>query len=668
MPQVSTEVLGALATVTSSLPGGGEARRGQEEMALAVASAIANGRHLIVNAGTGTGKSLAYLIPAILSKKRVVVATATKALQDQLAEKDLPALSAALGEEIAFAVLKGRSNYLCLQRLSEVFSAGVQTQLERVDTLESALENDLDDAEALTDTTRRGVVEELRSLAQWANVTNSGDRAELDFEPSSRAWSMLSVGPRECPGMHRCPKGDLCFAESAREAAANADVIIVNMALYGAHLASGGAVLPEHDVVIFDEAHELAEIMTDALGVDIYPSRLRSVGTLLRPLLKEKGDTVDFVSEAEEFRDILVPLCGQLVFTQEEPPEKEGRGRGRSNGAPRHGELAEFVERISVRLDLMRQRASAGPDSGDEGARKVRAVNATGHLANDFVRVVNQSSDEVVWVDGTPRAPLLRLSPIVVGPKLADSLWGDVTAILTSATITSSLVDDVGLTSFAHDAIEVESPFDYRSQALLYVPTHLPDRRSAEFDDALADELCSLIEAAGGRTLALFTSRRASEEMAQRLQSRIDHPIATQWDAPKARLIEEFKEKPSLCLFATMSFWQGVDIPGATLSLVTLDRLPFPRPDDPLMMARRQRYGGAAFSKVDLPRAATMLAQGAGRLIRAKTDHGVVAVCDTRLANATYRNVLLKALPPMKRTTDQSEVVAFLRAIAASGD
>ena len=297
----------------------------------------------------------------------------------------------------------------------------------------------------------------------------------------------------------------------------------------------------------------------------------------------------------------------------------------------------------------------------DRGTRKTRAVQAAAHLAEDLHRLVSRTDAHVAWVDGTRRNARLRLSPIDVGPALAGLLWGEVTSVLTSATIPPRLVERVGLESFATEELNVGSPFDYRAHALLYVARHLPDRRAEGAEDALHEELARLIGAAGGRTLALFTSRRATEAAAEALVPVLPYTVLIQGDLPKARLLEDFAEEETSCLLATLGFWQGVDIAGPALSLVTIDRLPFPRPDDPLLQARRDRAGGRAFQLVDLPRAATMLAQGAGRLIRTAEDRGVVAVLDPRLATASYRGVLLSTLPPMRRSVDPEEVEVFLR-------
>jgi ATP-dependent DNA helicase DinG len=294
-------------------------------------------------------------------------------------------------------------------------------------------------------------------------------------------------------------------------------------------------------------------------------------------------------------------------------------------------------------------------------------MSAGGHLAEDLARLAGRTADDVAWVDGTPRAPVLRLSPIDVAPPLAASLWGMVTGVLTSATIPLRLTERLGLDRFPVDVLDVGSPFDFRNHALLYVARHLPDRRDPSAVPALHDELHALIEAAGGRTLALFTSRRATDEAVAALRPRTAFRLYAQGELPKTRLLAEFAADESSCLFATLGFWQGVDVPGRALTLVVLDRLPFARPDDPLLVARRERVGDAAFALVDLPRAATLLAQGAGRLIRSAEDRGVVAVLDRRLATAGYRGVLLAGLPPMRRTTDRRLVENFLRRAAAPG-
>ncbi len=681
--QAGDDAVAALDKITAQMTGG-EHRPEQQEMCRAVAEAIVERRHLVVQAGTGTGKSLAYLVPLATLGVKTVVATATKALQDQLADKDLPLVEAGLGLPVPLdvAVLKGRSNYVCLQRVAEVGSGGIQAELGdqggRADEADlpapdgSGASDGSDGPGGGPGAAPEGLVEEVRSLVAWSQKTRSGDRADLTFEPSDRAWNMVSVGPRECPGAFNCPEGGRCFAEAARDRAAAADIVVVNSHLYGAHLASGGAVLPEHDVVVFDEAHELEEVMTASLGVELTPGRFRSLVTAARALVEPRHvEQLDSLGRiGEQLAALLADRVGTRVL------HDEGR---RVQAEDR--ELAALLERAAELtrrvIDALRrggaQRsflpdgagdtgAGAGAEAGaDRSSRKTRTLQAAAHLGEDLHRLVSRGDGEVAWVDGSRRNVRLRLSPIDVGPVLAGMLWGEVTSVLTSATIPPRIVERIGLESFPCEELNVGSPFDYRAHALLYVARHLPDRRAPGAEETLHEELALLIEAAGGRTLALFTSRRATEAAAEALAPELPATLLRQGDLPKGRLLEEFARDETSCLFATLGFWQGVDVPGRALSLVTIDRLPFPRPDDPLLQARRDRVGGRAFSLVDLPRAATLLAQGAGRLIRTADDRGVVAVLDPRLATASYRGVLLSTLPPMRRSVDRAEVESFLR-------
>ena len=658
--QAGDDAVEALAKVTAGMSNG-EQRPEQQEMCRAVGEALVTGTHLVVQAGTGTGKSLAYLVPAVLSGKKVVVATATKALQDQLAEKDLPQVERGLGLGFTFAVLKGRSNYVCRQRVAEVGSGGIQPELGD----EAGPDPEPSEPRDSPGSGPEGLVDEVRTLLSWSEKTTSGDRADLSFEPSAWAWNMLSVGPRECPGAFNCPSGNRCFAEAARDRAAAADVVVVNTHLYGAHLASGMAVLPEHEVVVFDETHELEEVMTSSLGVEVAPGRLRALALTARSLVDEReADTVaSLLSVGDQLAALLADRVGTRVLHDDaDPPVDDGELAGLLGRA---AEVAGRVTEAIRRTDLQGSLLSEGGSGPDRGAHKTRAIGAAAHLTDDLHRLISRDDGEVAWVDGTRRNARLRLSPIDVGPVLSGVLWGEVTAVLTSATVPPRLVERVGLGGFETNQLDVGSPFDYRSHALLYVARHLPDRRAPQAEAALHEELAHLIAAAGGRTLALFTSRRATEAAAAALAPDLPYTLLLQGQLPKGRLLEEFARDETSCLFATLGFWQGVDVPGRALSLVTVDRLPFPRPDDPLLQARRARAGPGAFSLVDLPRAATLLGQGSGRLIRTAEDRGVVAVLDPRLATASYRGVLLAVLPPMRRTVERAEVEAFLREILA---
>jgi ATP-dependent DNA helicase DinG len=612
----------ALERVVAALPGGGEARPGQLEMAEATAAVLESGGQLVVQAGTGIGKSMAYLVPVIMSGRTTVVATATKALQDQLATKDLPFLKEHLGRPFTFAVLKGRANYLCLQKAVEIGDGDEQLVLEDVRD---------DDLGAFG--------KELMRLLKWAKTSDSGDRAELDFEPRPRAWAQLSVTARECPGALKCPQGEACFAEAAHRRAASTDIIVVNTHLYATHLATGGWLLPEHEVVVFDEAHALEDIAASAFGLELGEGRFTALARSIRAAAPEEAD--DLETAGRRLGDALEAERGQRVSSSQ-----------------LEGVLAAAGEAVRRSLAAVRS------DEGDEN-RRTRAVKAASALAEDLVTAASSSDDDVAWVEGGPGQPTLRVAPIEVGPLLAERLWGSVrTAVLTSATIPSNLPLRLGLPP-DHRQLSVTSPFDYERQSLLYCAAHLPDPRRPEYEAATRAELEALVRAAGGRTLALFTSWRAMRAAAEALAPVLPWRVLTQDELPKPALLAAFTGDETSCLFATMGFWQGVDVPGAALSLLVIDKLPFSRPDEPLMRARRDRAGAAAFRTVDLPRAASLLAQGAGRLIRSTTDRGVVAVLDPRLASAGYRWELIQALPPMARTKDRAEVERFLEALVA---
>jgi ATP-dependent DNA helicase DinG len=623
-------VAAALDGVTAALPAA-EHRPGQRQMAEQVATAITQGRHLVVQAGTGTGKTLAYLVPAIVLGKRTVVATATKALQDQLATKDLPFLAEQLGTQgldVEWAVLKGRSNYLCLQRLRES-NDPAQAQLE------------LDEMSATTKL-------EIKQLGEWAATSETGDQAELDWNPSDTAWRSVSVGSDECPGADRCPMGKECFAELARRRAQAADVIVVNTHLYGLHVGSGGVILPEHEVTIFDEAHVLEDTMSDTVGVQIAPGRFVTVGSTVRRFLEDPQLVGAITDLASVMREALSPFTGQRLTTPLPDPIVEA--------------LQEAQLRL-VRIGEAVQKIETGVEDAQQ--RKLRAQRIITRTMESVEAALAAGDGTVPFVSGSRDSPRLEIAPLDVGPTLDVGVWQEHTAILTSATIPSSLSRRVGLPETNTTETDVGSPFDYESQALLYCAMHLPLPKSPKFRPAVAEELIALIEAAGGRTLALFTSWAAMDDAVEAVRDKVSVPILTQRDLPKPALIKKFAESHETCLFATTGMFQGVDVPGSTLSLVVIDKLPFPRPDDPLLSARREQLGPNAFSEIDIPRAATMLAQASGRLIRNATDRGVVAVLDSRLGSARYRWDIVKALPPMKRTRERSEVEAFLRQLRA---
>jgi ATP-dependent DNA helicase DinG len=682
---VSRDTARALDRATSSLPMH-EDRPQQKAMAEAVAKAIAARRHLIVQAGTGTGKSLAYLVPAVVLGQRVVVSTATKALQDQLALRDLPLLKRSLGLRFDFAVLKGRSNYICRQRVNEINVAGEQLALAAEAGAGAGVRN------------AGSVGRQVRKLVEWAEREGprlakgalSGDRALLSFEPSDAAWAQVSTGWRECPGARDCPSGERCFAELARERAAEADVVVVNTHLYATSLALPEAeLLPPHDLVVFDEAHELEDIASGALGFELSPARVSALARVSGRLLGE-GAGEGLETAASTLGGVLQAWRGQGI-ARPFPEDIAGAAaavRERANGILEELRKAARAGGMAAAAEVAAGRGASGA-AADAAAQLQRAQKSLGHLIEDANSFLELPKGYVAWVEGgeplragplgngpvassalasgaLASEPVVRVAPIDVGAVLAERLWrrdGAPTAVLTSATIPLHFGTRLGLGPGDFDELDVGSPFSYGAQALLYCPVHLPDPRSPSFEPSMHEELLALIDAAEGRTLALFTSWRAMQAAVEVVRRRASWPVLAQPDLPKAKLIAAFASEEHSCLFATMGFWQGVDVPGPSLSLVTIDRLPFPRPDDPLVAARREALGPRAFEMVDLPRAATLLAQGVGRLVRSREDRGVVAVFDRRLGKASYRWELVNALPPMKRTRSRAEVVAFLASL-----
>ena len=619
----------ALAAVAEELPGGGEDRPGQREMTQAVADAITANTHLIASAGTGTGKSLAYLVPAILSGKRTVIATATKALQDQLANKDLPFLEDHLDVPFDYAVLKGRSNYVCRQRLQELEAEGEQLGLDVSDDANV----DADDLETILD---------------WVKRTGTGDRAELPIEPSGRTWAAVSVGPTECPGQAKCPMGGTCFAEMARERSKAADVVVVNTYLYALDLVTEGAILDEHDVAIIDEAHQIEDIVAGAAGFELTGGRLRNLANTIKAIIADDGLVTDLYDIGDQLGLDLEPHMGN-----------------RLNEGDIDDDLARSLNRARDRADraLDALRKIPKESSPDVIGKKERATTAATHLVMDIDLALDMVEGTVAWVEGQ-RNPSLKVASIDVSEVLSEHLFSNRATILTSATIPPNLPGRLGLDTHVHKTIDVGSPFDFENAGMLYCAAHMPDPRSDEYRDAVHNEIEALVMAAGGRTMALFTSWRSMNLAKEYLLDRLPYQLLVQGDSPKQVLVDTFMDDEESVLLATMSFWQGVDIPGRSLSCVIIDRLPFPRPDDPLLGARRDLVGSAAFREIDLPRASMLLAQDAGRLIRSQDDRGVVAVLDSRLATSkSYRWDLIKALPPLKRTKSRDEAIEFLKTI-----
>ena len=602
-----------------------ESRPGQVSMAKEIASAIESGRHLIVQAGTGTGKSLGYLVPVALSGRRTIVATYTKALQDQLATFDLPlvasVLEAELGRELTFSVLKGRSNYLCLQRVDEITDRN-QQQLDVDPKVTSA----------------------VKALVEWSNETTTGDSGDIDWPLPDSAWRQVSVTSDECPGARKCPRGNDCFAERARALAKESDVVVVNTHLYALDVASDGAILPEHELVIFDEAHQLEDVVSSSASIALSPGRVASMASTIRAVLADDALYARFGRVGTTLTSVLAPRSGNRL------------------SLPFDQAISDALVELRLCTDDALT-AVQGISSENESVKQkaLRAVTTATRLIEQIDACLMATATYVAWVSGSAERPTLELAPLNVAPLLAERVWSKRTAVLTSATIPASLPQRVGIDMATCDAIDVGSPFDYENSGYIYCAKHLPPPGTDSRDDAVNSEILELITAAGGRTLALFTTYRAMHLAADYVQQNSDFPVLRQDDLPKMALVEAFSKRPEACLFATAGFFQGVDVPGETLSLVIIDKIPFPRPDDPLLSARRDAIGQTAFAEIDIPIAATQLAQAAGRLIRTSSDKGVVAILDPRLATKSYGRLLGAQLPSLKRTITRSEVLSYLR-------
>jgi ATP-dependent DNA helicase DinG len=612
--------------LAATLPGF-EPRAEQAVLAQEVADALERGEHLLAEAGTGTGKSLAYLVPALLSGKRVVVATATKALQDQLLTKDVPAAGAALGRDVDVAVLKGRQNYLCRRSVQG---------LELLGGSAGALFRSAEDAR------------EFERLRDWVETTNTGDRAELPFEPATTLWSELAVGSDRCAG-RRCPFLGTCFAEQARGRAEEADLVVANHALYFADLAlrartgDAAAILPNHEAVVFDEAHRLEEAAAAWFGGRISLGTLRQLARDVERTCREAGATVP----ARELDEI--DRRGADLLAGLDP----GRGRRRLSVEDTRAAAAPAAA-LARALGRLADRLRGGGEDHDQLAR--RALAAAGDL--DACLAVDEE-DSVSWAEHGA----LAWAPVDVSGLLRDALWErEVVSVLVSATLERRFFRRrLGLDQAREVALD--SPFDFREQARLYVPRAFPEPRSAGYEARLADEVRSLCRLSGGRALVLTTSYQAVEELAERAAPGIPYPVLVQGDAPRERLLERFRDEVESVLIATQTFWQGVDVQGESLSLLVIDKLPFAAPGDPLVEARCERIarsGGDWFADYALPSAILQLRQGFGRLIRAHDDRGVVAILDPRLRSRAYGRRFLAALPPASLVGDLAAVAEFL--------
>jgi ATP-dependent DNA helicase DinG len=651
-----------LAAAVSEL--GGQERGGQVQMAQAVADAMVDGKHLLVQAGTGTGKSLAYLVPSLLHDKRVVVATATLALQHQLVERDIPRLVEAIeghdGVDTSYAVLKGRSNYACLHRIRE----GVP-----------------DDQGVLVDVPEGSMAKKVLELRAWAEKeAEQQGTGERDAAPrhTDRDWRQVSVGHRDCLGASKCPFGKECFVELAREKATRSHLIVTNHSLLAIDAIEGVPMIPEYDVVVIDEAHELTARVTQAATDELSANDVDRAAR--RSQRWVDGDQANDLADAgDTLRDAIA----------EASP-------GRFDAVPQQLADALVLVRDAARACLSAYPKESSDSAGEGDAGRTQAKGSVQEVFVNAERMAADLESDVLWLsEGTERIPpRLCVAPLQVWGPMRDKLLTDKTVVFTSATLMlggdfSAVATSVGLkpservieqqpvvsTSSAERealpwrGIDVGSPFDYGQQAILYVARHLPPPGRDGLGKAQLDEIVELVDAAEGRTLGLFSSRRAAEAAAEAVRERLPHlTTLAQGDAQLPELAKQFVSDPHTCLFGTLSLWQGLDVPGETCQLVLIDRIPFPRPDDPLMSARQRaadKAGGNGFMQVAATHAALLLAQGAGRLIRTTSDRGVVAVLDPRLATARYGGFLKASLPPMWTTTDPAVARKALARLAA---
>lgn len=648
-----------LATAVDAL--GGTQRPGQVQMAEAVAHAFATGEHLAVQAGTGTGKSLAYLVPAIAraltEESPVVVSTATIALQRQLVDRDLPRLVDALAAELPrrprFALLKGRRNYLCLNKVHNGAaddSADVP-QDELFTAPSSALGRD------------------VARLTKWASSTESGDRDELSPGVPERSWSQVSVSARECLGMARCPYGTDCFAEKARAEAGRADVVVTNHALLAIDAIAEAAVLPEHHLLVVDEAHELTDRVTSAATAELTPAPLgiatRRIARLVSPELSQRMEAAVATFSAA----IHDTAPGRMDYLDEE--------------------LATYLTTLRDAATAARSGIDPAPADPKAAAARTEAIAALTDISDAAARALDSfgpaipDRTDVVWLDheeqrGSGMRPVLRVAPLSVAALLRSRLFDTATTVLTSATLTVGGTFDAMASAWGladgpeWQGLDVGSPFDHARAGILYIAAHLPaPGRDGAGSEPQLDEIAGLIEACGGRTLGLFSSMRAAKAAAEEMRTRLQTPVLCQGDDSTAALVERFSADPQTSLFGTLSLWQGVDVPGPSCSLVIIDRIPFPRPDDPLLTARQRAVaarGGNGFMAVAASHAALLLAQGAGRLLRRVDDRGVVAILDSRMATARYGGYLRASLPPFWATTDPAVVREALQRLDAPSD
>jgi ATP-dependent DNA helicase DinG len=620
-----------------------EFRKGQLEMAQAVERAIEEGRHLIVEAGTGTGKTLAYLLPALRSGRRVIISTGTKNLQEQLYFKDIPFLESLLGP-LRVTYMKGRANYLCRHKLYALRSQPILNGLEEIS--------------------------QYQAIAEWEKTTETGDRAEIDNLPEASAvWPKLDARSEACLGQ-KCPDYERCFITEMRRKAAESDIIIVNHHLFFADLAikqqaraaPDAGVLPDSTVVIFDEAHELEDVASSYFGISLSNVRFEELARDIEITLRTKDALkIEMAQAAQMLRERARMFFGAL------PRGAANEGRmpftERDEFLELHGDLylgvTNALHRLEKELEQLRGVDEAGP-------LKKRAADVREQL-----RFVLESGDRntVFWIErrgGKSMTVHLQATPIDVSALLGELLFENFgTVVLTSATLTVQ-------GGFAHfrkrlgleEARELVIPshFQYEQQALLYLPPHMPDPREPDFVVEATARIRRILEITQGRAFCLFTSYQQMRDVYERLLAEVGFPLLLQGTAPKKALIEEFRNTPNAVLFGTSSFWQGVDVQGEALSCVIIDRLPFAVPSDPVVQARMraiEETGGNPFFDFQIPAAVITLKQGFGRLIRSMEDRGVLVLLDPRLQQKRYGKVFLDSLPRYRVTQELADVEAF---------
>ena len=660
MSELSAQVRTALDAAVAAI--GGAPREGQIEMAEAVANALTDRHHLMVQAGTGTGKSLAYIVPALVHGRKVLVATATLALQRQLVERDLPAvvpaLEKVLGREITYGIYKGVGNYICLQKMNS----------EEPDP----------DGEVLLEVTSLG--KDAQRLHAWAKSPGAtGDRDDAP-EVDRRVWAANSLSGRECVGADVCAYGHQCFAALAKGRAQSADIVITNHTLLAIEIVDSHPILPERDAVILDEAHEFMDRTTQAVTEELTSTRVIRAAAMARKHMP--GKLADALTKAaDDFHDTMADY-GQDV---RQNPSMQGR----LDEIP--ASLEAPIRRVREAAAAIVQSISADEEAigSDALAERARVKGAVNEINTTCAKILRIGDNQVLWYE--PTFQTLHLAPLSVSNVLRANLLTKTPVIATSATLSvgnsmDAMAKSIGFTvggeedSSSDDGdidpsnvamLDVGSPFDFANQGVLYLPKHLPEPGREGVHPEVLEELGELIDAAGGRTLALFSSWRgveAADAHLRKVLAELPIKIITQKRGDAVGpLVERFAKDETSVLLGTMSLWQGVDVPGNSCVLVTIDRIPFPRPDEPVMSARAAQAdagGGSGFMQISLPRAALLLAQGTGRLIRSVEDRGVVAILDSRIVNKRYGSVLLNSMPPLWRTSEKSVVRESLQRLS----